>query len=105
MIKTLAKQLVPTRQDIKKRFDKRLRGLSDLYTPITSLLSEETEKLIMEIWIKNDAIEPEPTPFIELHRQSIKSRWYCRNCGNQNIHAKHNYCPKCGIYIKWTSPK
>lgn len=100
MIKTLAKQLVPTRQEIKKRFDKRLRGLSDLYTPITSLLSEETEKLIMEIWLKNHGIKTELLPFIEIQKQK-KLGMYCPNCRHRTIHANHNYCPTCGIEIKW----
>jgi uncharacterized paraquat-inducible protein A len=103
-MKILAKEIVPTREDIRKRFNKRLGSISALYSPLTSLYAEETERLIMELWQRNQDIPESEHPFIYVNRISRRSdtRHYCSNCQTQNIYPKHNYCPCCGIAIRWT---
>jgi hypothetical protein len=102
-MKVIAKENIPTRRQIKYRFDKRLARLSKLFNPITELLAEESEKIIHETWLM-----PEPEIMehkIYLSRNSMKGakRYYCPFCQKQNIYYPYNYCPSCGTEIEWRS--
>jgi hypothetical protein len=51
-MKTIAKENFPTRQSIKRRFLRRLAGMSDLFDPIAELLAEEAERYLNELWLR-----------------------------------------------------
>lgn len=38
-------------------------------------------------------------------KRSSYSYWYCGNCGGRKVDVGDNYCPGCGCYIKWDSPR
>ena len=37
--------------------------------------------------------------------RKIYDYWKCGNCGRSNLDVGDNYCPECGYYIKWDSPR
>ena len=102
-MKSLATQNFPTREDFKQRFNKKLRGLSQLFEPLTEALSEEAESYLHSVWLESVDMPPEEEPFIKVRLKSRdRKRHYCSNCTKQHIHPHHNYCPNCGIKIIWT---
>jgi hypothetical protein len=103
-MKPLANHIIPTREEIRNRFERRLGRISGLFDPLTSLYAEETEMLIMELWRKNTHILEKEEPFVYVNRTSYRTgaRHYCPNCRSQTIYPKHNYCPSCGVKIQWT---
>ena len=76
-MKSLATQNFPTREDFKQRFNKKLRGLSNLFAPVTEQLAEEAESLILENWLQNKGRH-----IVEITYKSHCSsrRHYCPNC-------------------------
>lgn len=87
-MKILAPQIIPTREEIRERFNKRLGGISGIYSSMTALYSEETERLIMELWRKED-----DQVYVRL------GSFYCSNCQQQQIRNHHKFCPICGSKI------
>ena len=37
--------------------------------------------------------------------RAMYSYWVCSNCGRGHLDVGDNYCPNCGYYIKWDSPR
>ena len=37
--------------------------------------------------------------------RSVYSYWRCGHCGGRKVDVGDNYCPNCGYYIKWDSPR
>ena len=97
------KENIPSRKEFKTRFQKKLRGAAPLFEPIIDQLAEEAEKVIYQTWFETPVPVPEEVPSITVKLKSMnyRDRYYCRKCGKQNIYPHHNFCPYCGISIKW----
>lgn len=102
-MKTLAPQLIPTREDLRKRLSGRLGALQSIYSPLTSLMAEEMERIIMELWRANEAVPPPPEKVVTIARKNgaTRTQHYCPNCRGVSIRPMHQYCPTCGTKIVW----
>jgi predicted RNA-binding Zn-ribbon protein involved in translation (DUF1610 family) len=97
------KENIPGRKEFKTRFQKKLRGVAPLFEPIIDQLAEEAEKVIYQTWFETPEPLPQEPPSItvKLKSREHSARHYCRNCERQMIYPHHNFCPSCGISIKW----
>lgn len=103
-MKTIAKEVIPTRRTIKARFDRRLGGVSKLFDPISELLAEESEKILLETWQKPEPKVNEEVLRIKQVNFRTNTRYWCTSCRKNNIFKSHNYCPHCGTKIEWINP-
>jgi hypothetical protein len=92
-MKFLAKDLFPSREEIRKRMDNKI-GVS-AFSPITTACAEECERIMHDVWLANakrgDGV-------------SIKSGdkfHYTCPCCKKPIYRTAKYCSSCGNKINW----
>jgi hypothetical protein len=95
-MKTIAKENFPTRQSIKRRFLRRLAGMSDLFDPIAELLAEEAERYLNELWLRG--AQP-PVSFLKTKAGERRIVFQCPSCEGKEIQPGYSYCPKCGVKV------
>lgn len=103
-MKIPTKENIPGREEFKTRFQRKLRGVSKIFEPLIDQLAEEAESVIYGTWLQNsDPPPPKEDPFINVVLKSKRNyeQYYCSNCATQKIHPSHNFCPHCGISVKW----
>ena len=82
----------------------RLGSISKLFDPISELLAEESEKILLETWQKPEPKVNEEVLRIKQINFRTNTRYYCNTCQKRNIFKSHNYCPCCGTKIEWINP-
>ena len=72
---------------------KKQNGESDMHYRTINLLEHMRKK--------QEGVKPK---YYKASR-SIYSYWCCGNCGGRKVDVGDNFCPNCGYYIKWDSPR
>lgn len=66
-----------------------------------TVIHEQTINLLKYMRDKQNGVRPK---YYKASR-SVYSYWRCGQCGGRKVDVGDNYCPNCGYYIKWDSPR